>query len=357
MLELELTADTFTHIKDTLRVSIPDVATARRNDAAARGLGSNSNAALRASLAKGPRKATVDGAAFARALPEAGDGADRLFVAACGVQAIRQALAETPDLAFGPLVALLEPDPETWASPEARVAAEDFIALDAQLRKASFLRKVGRYPSALAIANAAPKRTKGIVRVPAAIAAALHVGLPLLPDHLWEGSIPAFLVVPAQPGTEVPYPAWVGRLLARGEITKDKARDAVRASVAAGFFDMEAAEILVKALWCRAFGNHLDQEGLPDWRAYGRMLLADPGLGALGLARDEAAYAERARAGMETLCGGGPLPGLRQGYTHVFEGELGALLDKSDPLGRSTRTAARDGAGRSRRDARAKARR
>ncbi len=58
------------------------------------------------------------------------------------------------------------------------------------------------------------------------------------------------------------------------------------------------------------------------------MLLADDGLFAFTLCRrDGAEYLTVARTGIERLCGGGAIPGVAPGYTHVFEGELGRRLN------------------------------
>ena len=330
MLDVELTPEILLNIGETLEVSIPDVGSARRAEAVAKGLGYRSHAALSAALTKEPRRVSVDARAFSESLDEAGGGYDRMFVGAVAVQAIRRALAGHPDTPVGDLATLLDADPETWASPEAQIAGEDFTALVAHLRKPAFLRKLGRYPSASDIATAARRHTRGFVRTPAAVAAALHAGLNPLPAHIWDSGTPSFLIIPPQPDTAVAYPAWVGRLLAIGEPAKDRARSALQVSAIAGAFDPYAAETLVKALWVQAFGNHLEQAGLPEWRTYGRMLLADPDLAAFGLLGNDPAGIARTRSGLESLCGGGPLPGLKPGYTYVFEGALKKLLDKAE---------------------------
>jgi hypothetical protein len=132
--------------------------------------------------------------------------------------------------------------------------------------------------------------------------------------------------IPATDAEPGPDEGWIGIALKAGETLKDEGRDRLHRALAEDRFDARAAGDVIKALWIRAFFSRRDMRGLPDWKTYGRMLLADPELGAFALGGRPLKDMFLARKGIETLCGGGALPGIEPGYTQVFEGDLKAML-------------------------------
>ncbi len=148
MLTFELTPEAFTSIKDTLRLMLPGAGSARRVEAAARGLGFNTHAALRASLSKGPASVTADPEAFSAFLTEAGERPGDAFLSACAVQAMLATVARFPDIRMDDLTMHLGTDARAWAYWRGRGTASKFLAILESLRSPSFLRaSAGSTPS------------------------------------------------------------------------------------------------------------------------------------------------------------------------------------------------------------------
>ena len=177
MLAFELTPGTFASIKDTLRVSVPGAGSARRVEAAARGLGFNTHAALRASLSAGPLTATADAKAFSDFLSEAGDHSGEAFLVACAVQVMLATVGRFPQVPMDDLSRHLGTDAQAWGQPRAKKAAALFLNVLARLQTPSFLKGMGSRINAHQILLLARYDFFYPPELSVTAAAALHAGL------------------------------------------------------------------------------------------------------------------------------------------------------------------------------------
>jgi hypothetical protein len=103
------------------------------------------------------------------------------------------------------------------------------------------------------------------------------------------------------------------------ESAKQRARAELREALALSGDIDDPARRVIASLWYRAFGPGLSNPRLPSWQEYGRMLLRDPDLMGFGLARPSEDQKETVRRCVRRICGGGPLPGLKPGYSYVWD--------------------------------------